>query len=228
MACRSTHLFDLVDDRIFVTVHENFSDELMMSRSLAFQPQFIPGPAPVMGLARFKCFLPGKLINVGQHKYFSGLKILNYCRQQAIPLIKAQCWHGLLFIGKVFRVGAGVLAAHKMNYACGAEFAIFFRVPTSSLTRGNHLLVFLTKKVHMLYSVIYFLQTAICWRKFLYPVGTIIFFFTTLFQRAKRYHISPQISIVTFADFKKHGFIPTEKCLFIELLLDTRLLSSFY
>lgn len=89
-----TNLFNLIHHRILITIDENPVDDLNMAGGFPLQPEFVPRPAPIMGLAGFEGHFPGGFIDIGQHQDFMGVMILSDCRQHAIGcFVKIECYH---------------------------------------------------------------------------------------------------------------------------------------
>lgn len=84
MAC-PTFLFHLEQESILIAIYSDTLNGLHMPGAFAFEPELLPGTAPVMHLVSFYRLLYGLLIHEGEHKNLVGLMILHNGRQQ--PLI---------------------------------------------------------------------------------------------------------------------------------------------
>ena len=88
VARRSPDLFHPIHYRIVIAVGKNLLDDLHIAGGSPLVPQFPAGSAPVVGLSGFKGFLPGRLVDVGQHQHFSCIGILGNGGEQAVTLFK--------------------------------------------------------------------------------------------------------------------------------------------
>ena len=99
MARRSPDLFDLDEQRVGVTVEEDFLHDLDVATFFTLAPQLITTAAEIADLARLQSFFPGRTVHVGQHQDIASGEILGDDRNQ-FELFKIRTSHGQLSLSK--------------------------------------------------------------------------------------------------------------------------------
>ena len=146
MACRS-HLGNLCQNRILVTVQRQRLHILKMTGSQPFHPKLVPAAAPVSHPSGFQRRLIRFFIHIRQHQHFIRLVILNDDRNHAVAVFLEFRPRDRAFkrIDRNSRFPAGCLAFHQIlsrtAHTCaghGFHLRICQKICRCVIRRQNH------------------------------------------------------------------------------------------
>ena len=87
-------LFDLEDHGIGIAIHKDLLHDLHIARLFALVPELGTGTGPIDAVSGFERFLPGLLVDVGEHEDLAGLPVLGDGGDEPPGLLEIKFDHG--------------------------------------------------------------------------------------------------------------------------------------